>query len=108
MPTTKVAFADRILLNKTDLVEEAELAPIEARIKTINPTAQIFRCQQSKVDPKQLIGISAFKLEKTLEMDPEFLNTEGEHEHDPRVSSTSTKFEGYLNIKKLDAWISKM
>ena len=104
----QVAFADRILLNKTDLVEESELAPIEARIKTINPTAQIFRCQQSMVDPKQMIGISAFKLEKTLEMDPEFLNTDGEHEHDPRVSSTSTKFEGYLNIKKLDAWISKM
>ena len=104
----QVAFADRILLNKTDLVEEAELPPIEERIKKINPTAQIFRCQQSKVDPKNLIGISAFKLEKTLEMDPEFLNVDGEHEHDPRVSSTSTKFEGFLNVKKLNFWISEI
>ena len=104
----QVAFADRILLNKTDLVEESELPPIEERLKKINPAAQIIRCQQSKVDPKQLIGISAFKLEKTLEMDPEFLNTEGEHEHDPRVSSTSTKFEGFLNVKKLDRWISEI
>jgi len=102
----QVAFADRILLNKTDLVEEAELPPLEERLKKINPTAQIFRCQHSKVEPKDLIGISAFKLEKTLEMDPEFLNTEGEHEHDPRVSSTSTKFEGFLNVKKLNMWIS--
>ena len=45
----QVAFADRILLNKTDLVDEAELPPIEARLKTLNPTAQIFRTQQSKV-----------------------------------------------------------
>jgi G3E family GTPase len=104
----QVAFADRILLNKTDLVTEAELPAIEERLKKINPTVQIFRCQQSKVDPKNLIGISAFKLEKTLEMDPEFLNTEGEHEHDPRVSSTSTKFEGFLNIKKLNSWISEI
>jgi len=104
----QVAFADRILLNKTDLVETAELDAIEARLKKLNPTAQVFRCQQSKVDPMQLIGISAFSLSKTLEMDPEFLNTEGEHEHDPSVSSTSTKFEGYLNVKKLNMWISEL
>jgi hypothetical protein len=60
------------------------------------------------VDPKSLIGIKAFKLEKTLEMDPEFLNTDGEHEHDPRVSSTSTKFEGFLNVKKLKMWIDEI
>ena len=35
---TQVAFADRILLNKTDLVSEAELAPIEERLHKINPT----------------------------------------------------------------------
>ena len=79
----RVAFADRILLNKIDLVEESELPPIEARLKKINPTAQICRCQQSKVNPMDLININAFRLEKTLEMDPEFLNTDGEHEHDP-------------------------
>ena len=104
----QVAFADRILLNKTDLVEEAELAPIEERLKKINPSAKIFRCEQSKVDPTNLIGICAFSLEKTLELDPEFLNTEGEHEHDPTVSSTSTKFEGFLNVKKLNNWISEI
>jgi len=101
----QVAFADRILLNKVDLVAEAELGPIEERLKKINPTAAILRCEQSKVDPMQLIGISAFKLEKVLEMDPAFLDTEAEHEHDPRVSSISTRFEGFLNVKKLKLWI---
>ena len=38
-------------------------------------------------------------------MDPEFLNTEGEHEHDPRVSSTSSRFDGFLQINKLTSWI---
>ena len=75
----QVAFADRILLNKTDLVSEDKLETITGRIKQINPSADIFRCQYSKVDPKNLIGINSFSLEKTLKMDPEFLNTEGEH-----------------------------
>jgi G3E family GTPase len=104
----QVAFADRILLNKTDLVSEDELETITGRIKQINPSADIFRCQYSKVDPKNLIGINSFSLEKTLKMDPEFLNTEGEHEHDPTVSSTSTKFSGHLNINKLERWIGEI
>jgi len=105
----QVAFADRILLNKIDLVEDpAELGKIEARLKKLNPGAEIFRTEKSKVDPKQLIGIESFDLDKTLAMDPEFLNTDGEHEHDPSVSSCSTKFEGYLNVNKLNSWISEI
>eukprot|EP01046_Picozoa_sp_COSAG06_P034310 COSAG06_NODE_3585_length_5149_cov_2.336436_6_plen_218_part_00 len=104
----QVAFADRILLNKTDLVEESELAAIEGRLKKINPTVTVFRCQHSKVEPKSLIGITAFNLEKTLEMDPEFLDTEAEHEHDPSVSSTSVKFEGSLNLPMLHDWIGEI
>ena len=50
---------------------------IEARIRKLNPNAQIFRTQQSKVDPKELINIDSFNLEETLKMDPAFLDTEG-------------------------------
>merc|ERR1719261_1424008 len=101
----QVAFADRILLNKTDLVEEAELPPIEARLKKLNPSAKIFRTQQSKVDPQELIGIGAFDLEKTLEMDPEFLDTEGEHEHDPSVSSISITTAGEVHMLLVNDWV---
>ena len=41
-------------------------------------------------------------------MDPEFLDTESEHEHDQRVTSISSKFEGALNVNRLDAWIRKI
>ena len=41
-------------------------------------------------------------------MDPEFLDTDSEHEHDDRVTSTSSKFEGSLNVNKLDQWISDL
>lgn len=104
----QLAFADRIMLNKIDLVDEDELANVESRIKSINGFAPIFHTQNSIIDPKELINIGAFDLEKTLEMDPEFLDTEAEHEHDERVTSTSMKFEGELNVNKLERYIGKL
>jgi len=104
----QLAFADRIMLNKIDLVDEQELGDVEARIKSINGFAPIFHTQNSIIDPKELINIGAFDLEKTLEMDPEFLDTEAEHEHDDRVTSTSMKFEGELNVNKLERYIGNL
>lgn len=105
----QLAFADRIMLNKTDLVsDEAELAKIEKKIKGINAHAPIFRTKNSIIHPRHLLNIGSFDLKRTLEMDPEFLDTDGEHEHDNRVSSTSYKFEGELNVNKLQSWIGEL
>ena len=41
-------------------------------------------------------------------MDPEFLDTDAEHEHDSRVTSVSSKFEGELNVNKLEGWIGRL
>jgi G3E family GTPase len=102
----QIAFADRILINKTDLVNTLDLDNIEKRVKKLNPSASLFRCQQSKVAASNLIGINAFSLTRVTEMDPEFLDTEGEHEHDPSVSSIAFKFPGYLNMHHLSELIS--
>ena len=104
----QLAFADRIMLNKIDLVDEDGLAEVESRIKSINAFAPITRTQNSIIDPNELINIGAFDLERTLEMDPEFLDTEAEHEHDDRVTSTSYKFVGELNVNKLQGWIGQL
>ena len=104
----QLAFADRIMLNKIDLVDEEELKIVETRIKSINNHAPIFRTENSLIDPKELISIGSFDLDRTLEMDPEFLDTDAEHEHDQRVTSTSARFEGDLNVNKLDRWIGTL
>jgi len=105
----QLAFADRIMLNKTDLVTDAdELAKIEKKIKSINAFAPIFRTKNSIIHPKELLNIGSFDLKRTLEMDPEFLDTDAEHEHDLSVSSTSSKFEGALNVNKLNKWIQQI
>ena len=104
----QLAFADRIMLNKIDLVSEDELNAVEKKIKSINAFAPIFETQNSIIDPKELINIGSFNLERTLDMDPEFLDTSAEHEHDQRVTSTSSKFEGELNVNKLEKWIGSL
>ena len=104
----QLAFADRIMLNKIDLVDEDGLKIVETRIKSINNHAPIFRTENSLIDPKELINIGSFDLDRTLEMDPEFLDTDAEHEHDQRVTSTSARFEGDLNVNKLERWIGTL
>lgn len=60
----QVAFSDRLLLNKMDLVSEAEAEEVTKRIRSINSSAQIIRCEKSHVSPDKLMGIGAFSLDK--------------------------------------------
>ena len=104
----QLAFADRIMLNKIDLVSEDEIQQVEKKIKSINAFAPIYHTEKSVIDPSNLINIGAFDLNKTLDMDPEFLDTDAEHEHDQRVTSTSSIFTGALNVNKLEKWIGEI
>jgi G3E family GTPase len=76
----QIAFADLIVLNKTDLVEEADLRRIEGRLKRMNPMARIRRAVRSAVPAEEVMGRGAFDLDRILELEPRFLN-EGHHHH---------------------------
>ncbi|MDO8408972.1 MAG: GTP-binding protein [Phenylobacterium sp.] len=81
----QIAFADQIILNKTDLVTPAELAAVEAQIRRINPLAPIHRAQRSNVPLEAVLGRGGFDLERITGLDPEFLNPghgEPGHVHD--------------------------
>jgi G3E family GTPase len=78
----QIAFADVILLNKTDLVSKDELADVEARIRSINPYARLHRTQRSQIAIDEVLGRNAFDLDRILEIEPEFLHGDGhDHEH---------------------------
>jgi G3E family GTPase len=81
----QIAFADQIVLNKTDLVTEAELRDIEARLRKMNPLAPIHRAQRSNVPLNTILGRGGFDLDRIVELEPEFLNPahgEAGHVHD--------------------------
>jgi G3E family GTPase len=101
----QVAFADRMLLNKTDLVETADLDRIEGRLKSINKFAPIMRCCKSEVSVDSVLNIRGFDLKRTLEMDPGFLDTDGEHQHDDTVSSLSIIQPGNVDLDSVQEWV---
>lgn len=81
----QVAFADQIVLNKTDLVSESDLQRIEERLKRINPLAPVYRSQRSKVPLDRILDRGAFDLERIVALKPDFLNPahgEDGHVHD--------------------------
>merc|ERR1711871_1291135 len=101
----QVAFADRLLVNKIDLVTEEDLTRIEARLRVINQFAPLQRCQQSQIDVGQVLDLRAFDLDRTLKMDEQFLDTDGEHEHDASVTSLSIIQPGNVDLDDLQGWI---
>lgn len=104
----QIAFADKILLNKTDLASEEELRKIEGEIKKLNPTAIICRTQYSQIDPKEVLNIQAFELKRVLDFDPEFLAEDQEHQHDTTVSSVAVKVAQEVNMEMLQRWIERL
>jgi G3E family GTPase len=103
----QVAMADYLLLNKTDLVDEAQLTKIEALARTLNPHAQMFRTNHSEVNLKELLDMHAFDLDKKIEADPEFLNEmNNRHHHD--IQSFSFEFDKPFNVEKFEFFVQTL
>jgi G3E family GTPase len=77
----QIAFADVVLINKTDLVTPEELAIVEDVVRAINPTARIYNTSRSGIDLARVLDQGAFNLERALENDPHFLD----HDHEDHV-----------------------
>lgn len=77
----QIAFADVVIINKTDLVTPEELAQIDDIVHAINPAARVYKTSRSGVDLARVLDQGAFNLERALENDPHFL----EHDHDDHV-----------------------
>jgi G3E family GTPase len=104
----QLAFADTIILNKTDLVDEAELATVEERIRRINPVASILRSQRCDVDIPSLLDRRAFDLDRILEVEPDFLDETHEHEHDDHVTSFSLVEREPMDPQKFFSWMQSI
>ncbi len=118
----QIAFADVILLNKTDLVSPEDLDRLEARIKGMNATAQVIRCKNAAVAMDHLLNLGAFDLDRILEKEPDFLDghhqhhheehehqhEEHDHQHDETITSVGLRIPGGLDEAKLNDWIREL
>ncbi len=103
----QIAFADVILLNKTDLVTPAELDDVEARIRTINPTARVHRTVNCAIPIPEVLDRNAFDLDRIMEVEPDFLEEGHHHHHDEEMTSFSFR-SGEVNPEKFMPWISEL
>jgi len=103
----QVAFADVILLNKTDLVDEAALEDVEARIRAINPQAAIHRTVNCAIPIAEVLDRKAFDLDRIMEVEPEFLEAGHHHHHDEEMISFSFR-AGEVDPDKFMPWISDL
>ncbi len=126
----QIAFADVIIINKTDLVEPEELRELEARIRGINPYATLHRTQRAQIDIAEVLGRNAFDLDRILDIEPKFLEADDhdhhhdhdhgdghhhhhhggglKHYHDEDMQSVSLSTDKPLNPDKFFPWIQDL
>jgi G3E family GTPase len=104
----QVAFADVLLLNKTDLVSPAELDAAEAKIHAINPTARIIRTEKSAAPLDAVLDRKAFSLDRILtEVDQKFLESD-EHTHNEEVRSVALTMDKPVDPEKFNLWMNTL
>src|SRR6202035_364316 len=128
----QIAFADVILINKTDLVTPDELAEVEARIRGINPYARVHKTERAKIALSEVLERNAFDLDRILDIEPEFLEGDGhdhhhdhdhdhghdhkhapshgglKHSHDEDMQSISLRSDKPLNPDKFFPWVQDL
>ena len=103
----QIAFADVILLNKTDLVSSDVLQALENKVRGMNAIATIHRTRDAEIAMDAILGVSAFDLGNALKIDPEFLS-ETAHEHDETVASIALVEAGEVDGNKLNQWLGAL
>ena len=127
----QIAFADQIVLNKTDLVGPDDLRMIEARLRRLNPLAPIHRAQRSNVPLETILGRGGFDLDRILDLEPEFLNPahgeaghvhdehcepghhdhdrgHEEHRHDDDIKGISLRLDRPVDSIKVTRWLNEL
>lgn len=120
----QVAYADRIILNKIDLVSEEELKGLTMRIKHINGMAPIKLAKYGSVDMDFVLGVGGYDLERIdsevhVDNSCSSMHQHGttqehhqrhhhNHVHDSAVSSVSIVFEGMLDLDEVDDWLERL
>ncbi len=101
----QIAFADIILVNKVDLVNEPQLTDLESRIRSVNTVARMYRTCNCEIGLDRILGVKAFDLKNALSVDPDIL-IENSHEHDSSVSSVSIRNSGVVDGTRFNRWLN--
>jgi G3E family GTPase len=105
----QVVFADRILINKTDLVAADAVDALVDEMKRLNPTARIDFARHSAIDVQTLFGTRSFSVDNLLAIEPDLLDEDGhDHEHDESIASCAIVVPGAIDATRFNRWINQL
>lgn len=104
----QIAFADLIVLNKVDLLQTDDIAPLERDLRAINPTAAIIRTTNSEVATDTLLGVHRFSLPNVLAIEPGILRDEHDHEHDNSITSCAVETSHAIDPDRFNRWVNQL
>lgn len=98
-PVKQTALADRLVLTKSDLTDEASVAALEARLRELNPKAPIRRAVNGEIDPAFLVNVGLTSAKSRLEEVERWMGADAHdehghaHRHDASVGSFSLRYD---------------
>lgn len=106
--TEQIAFADLIVLNKVDLMDEAQLTWLEDYLQTTNPVATIVRTNGSQISTDVILGVQRFSLPNLLTIEPGILEDEHDHEHDDSITSFALESTTPIDAEHFSRWVTQL
>jgi G3E family GTPase len=103
----QVAFADVILINKTDLVSEEEVEERCRLLRSLNALARIHRTVNCSIGMTDVLDVRAFDLRNALKLEPELL-ADSTHEHDADIACVSIRRRGSIDVARFNRWINEL
>jgi len=113
----QIVCADRIVINKIDLVTRDDIASLTKHIRTLNETAEIVTSSYAQIDLARILGVGASEFSQILvetgglhaeEHDHQHHEVHDDHQHDPSVSSVGIEVDADIDLEVLQAWLAEL
>ena len=93
----QIVSADRIIINKVDLVDVETVERIKKRIRDLNQRSEIEESSYAEVDLDAILGVRAFEISQRAASEPSFLDNHYVHSHDPDIETCTLRIPGELD-----------
>ncbi|WP_185741166.1 GTP-binding protein [Clostridium sp. KNHs216] len=97
----QIAYADVIVLNKIDLVDEETIGRLEKRIQILNPMAKTFRAQYGRVELSGVLNLGLYDQLKELKQTGTVSSMD-------RIQATVLTEIRPMNKQKTNKWITDL
>ncbi|WP_235821732.1 CobW family GTP-binding protein [Gottfriedia acidiceleris] len=102
----QIAFADVIILNKTDLIDKSSIFDIKIRLNQLNPTFKFIESINCEVEIESLLNINSFHVDEKLKIEPNLLETYHHHHHNDLVNSIFLTTRNPLDLDRFNKWMT--